>query len=122
MFRAFQALTFVAWLPLSGCATGATASLNTWDLRMCGAEDSSEWSQLHQAPAAADQFRALAVTNYYKPKSAPVEWWLARTTDELILCRSERVPQKSAGGAWWRYKRHDGEWTVVDHNAWVVVH
>jgi len=122
MVRALQPLVFLAWLPLSGCATAAAASLNSWDFSMCGADDSSDWSQLHQAPAEADQLRALAVADYYKPQATPLEWWLARTTDELILCRSNRVPQKSAEGAWWRYKRQDGDWAIVDQNAWVVVH
>src|SRR5688572_32527316 len=110
MFRAFRDLAFLAWLSLSGCTSAATTSLNTWDFSMCGAEESTEWSQLDQAPAEADNLRALAVADYYRPKSAPVEWWLARNADELILCKSDRIPRKSTEGAWWKYKRRDGDW------------
>jgi hypothetical protein len=121
MLRAVQTLAFFAWASLSGCTSVAKTSLNTWDFIMCGADDSSEWSQLDQLPAEAETLRALATADYYRPKFAPMEWWIARTTDELILCRSDRLPRKSTEGAWWRYERRDGNWTVVDQNAWIVV-
>jgi len=120
MIRAVPIATFLAGAVSSSCA-GVDKTLNASDLSTCGADNPSAWSQLDQPPVEAENLRALAVADYYKPTVDPMEWWLIRSDQELILCKSERFPQKSTEGAWWKFERHNGNWTVVDQNGWIVV-
>ena len=111
----------VAWTALIGCGSVDNTLLYEGDFRECGADDSLEWSQLDQPPIGAEILRGMAVADYYQPKYTPKEWWLIRGSDELILCRSKYAPQRSVEGAWWRFKRVHGNWTVIDQNGWIVI-